>query len=62
MVSGAALCRFPEGKLDFAKQNRPVLGVIVLPLNPFKKSVYGGKSSAARLGCGGEVYFGAEGL
>ena len=38
------LCRFPEGNSDFAKQNRPVLGVIVLPLNPFKNSVYGKKS------------------
>jgi hypothetical protein len=40
VVTGAALCRFPEGKLDVAKQNRPVWEVIVLPLNPFKKSVY----------------------
>ncbi|NQE45250.1 hypothetical protein C5S31_04410 [ANME-1 cluster archaeon GoMg2] len=45
MVSGAVLCRFPKGKLDFAKQNQPVLGAFLLPLNPFRKSVYGLKKA-----------------
>ena len=51
MVFGAVLCRFPEGKSDFAKQNRPVLGAFLLPLNPFRKGVYGKKA----LGQGWEV-------
>ena len=45
MVSGAVLCRFTEGKSDFAKQNQSVWGAIVLLLNPFRKSVYGLKKA-----------------
>jgi hypothetical protein len=29
-MPGSVLCRFPEGKSDFAKQNRPVLGAFLL--------------------------------
>ena len=52
----AVFCRFPEGKSDFAKQNRPILDAFLLSLKLFKKSF------AAWVGSGGEVYIGAEGV
>jgi hypothetical protein len=62
VVPGTVLCRFAEGKSDFAKQNRPVLGAIVLPQN-FSKKFYQKRFaiSGAWLGSGGEVYIRTEG-
>ena len=37
----AVFCRFPEGKLDFAKQNRPILDAFLLSLKLFKKKFRG---------------------